>query len=421
MIWPFHFVGLSFFALLSWIAQSTQLSRHGQRDLAQLSTEQIVALANSVDPVKNIDTRNPDSHLSRFLLPRPVGSDNNTFVRQHITTVLRSLNWDVEEDSFTEYTPYGRHSFTNIIATKDPTALRRVIVSAHYDSKFFPTYPENQFVGATDSAASCAMMLDIAEALNPLLDDRKQRLLDGQEDDEDLADTTLQLVFFDGEEAFKEWTEIDSIYGARHLSEKWATTYIAPHTKRRLISHSMTELSGIEHLILLDLLGAPKPLIRSYFSDTAWLFDSLASAERRLHESGVLVGSERVADFQSFFLPRRGGEFSYGYIADDHIPFLRKGVNVLHVIPYSFPSVWHTLRDDASALDISTMRRWNLILRVFMSEYLNLQPNPGPLQTRQEHIIRFENELPSIYTEVVLGMRKADSAGRRTFNIEETK
>ncbi len=33
------------------------------------------------------------------------------------------------------------------------------------------------------------------------------------------------------------------------------------------------------------------------------------------------------------------------------------------------------LQDDASALDIPTMRRWNLILRVFMAEYLNLQPS----------------------------------------------
>lgn len=106
----------------------------------------------------------------------------------------------------------------------------------------------------------------------------------------------------------------------------------------------MTELDGIEHLILLDLLGAPNPSILSYFTDTAWLFDSLASAERRLYECGVLVGSEGATAFQSFFLPRRSNEFSHGYIADDHIPFLRKGVNVLHVIPYSFPSVWHTLR-----------------------------------------------------------------------------
>ena len=160
---PFLLVRFSVSALLLWITQSSQLSSLGQRDLTELSTEQITALANSVDPVKNIDTRNPDSHLSRLLIPRAgascvfdgrcvffdaqvgiVGSDNITFVRQHISSALRALNWHVEEDSFTDHTPYGQRSFTNIIATKDPTAVRRVTVSAHYDSKFFPTYPENQ-------------------------------------------------------------------------------------------------------------------------------------------------------------------------------------------------------------------------------------------------------------------------------------
>jgi hypothetical protein len=59
------------------------------------------------------------------------------------------------------------------------------------------------------------MMLDLAEALNPLLDDRAHRLEAGMEDDEDVSDTTLQLLFLDGEEAFVSWTNTDSIYGAR--------------------------------------------------------------------------------------------------------------------------------------------------------------------------------------------------------------
>lgn len=61
-------------------------------------------------------------------------------------------------------------------------------------------------------------MLDLAEMLNPLLDKRIERLKDDDgmgNEDEDLVDTTLQLVFFDGEEAFKDWTATDSIYGAR--------------------------------------------------------------------------------------------------------------------------------------------------------------------------------------------------------------
>lgn len=35
------------------------------------------------------------------------------------------------------------------------------------------------------------------------------------------SDVTLQMVFFDGEEAFQEWTSTDSLYGARHLAEVW--------------------------------------------------------------------------------------------------------------------------------------------------------------------------------------------------------
>ena len=71
-------------------------------------------------------------------------TDNNTQVRQYLVKTLKGLNWHVEEDAFEDDTPYGKKKFTNVIATKDPNASRRVILSAHFDSKFFPTYPENQ-------------------------------------------------------------------------------------------------------------------------------------------------------------------------------------------------------------------------------------------------------------------------------------
>jgi hypothetical protein len=74
----------------------------------------------------------------------PANTDNNTFVRNHLVTTLRNLNWHVEEDQFEDNTPYGRKTFTNVIATKDPNAPRRIIMSAHFDSKFFPTAPMDQ-------------------------------------------------------------------------------------------------------------------------------------------------------------------------------------------------------------------------------------------------------------------------------------
>ena len=63
----------------------------------------------------------------------------------------------------------------------------------------------------------CALMLDLAEVLDPLLNNYLKHLEEGLEDNEDVLETTLQLVFFDSEEAFTDWTATDSIYGARFV------------------------------------------------------------------------------------------------------------------------------------------------------------------------------------------------------------
>lgn len=34
----------------------------------------------------------------------------------------------------------------------------------------------------------------------------------------------LMLIFFDGEEAFLDWNEQDSLYGSRNLAVKWERT-----------------------------------------------------------------------------------------------------------------------------------------------------------------------------------------------------
>lgn len=132
----------------------------------------------------------------------------------------------------------------------------------------------------------------------------------------------------------------------RNLAQKWETTYIVPNTKRRLLPSSFdTEISTIEHLILLDLLGAPRPVIRSSFMSTAWLFDAMINAEKRLGDSGAFnYGDEKAAKWQSFFLQRTAQAHNYGGVEDDHVPFLRMGVDVLHVIANPFPRVWHTLK-----------------------------------------------------------------------------
>ena len=131
----------------------------------------------------------------------------------------------------------------------------------------------------------------------------------------------------------------------RHLAEKWSSSYINPDSKRGFLRDpSPTELSTIEHFILLDLLGASHPLIQSYFPETGWLFDELFAAETKLGKGGHLTGPALAVDkYYSFFRKRNGHETVYGYIGDDHTPFLSRGVSVLHVISSPFPRVWHKL------------------------------------------------------------------------------
>ena len=130
--------------LLIFPSRSLQASRLGEREFKSLSASALSFLVAHPDPIRNVDPSNPSSHLSKILIPRAPDTANNTQVRQYIVDTLRKLDWEVEEDAFEDTTPYGTKRFTNVIATKDPKASRRVILSAHFDSKFFPSYPENQ-------------------------------------------------------------------------------------------------------------------------------------------------------------------------------------------------------------------------------------------------------------------------------------
>lgn len=40
------------------------------------------------------------------------------------------------------------------------------------------------------------------------------------------------LIFFDGEEAFHNWSERDSLYGARNLAHKWSQSEYATREGR---------------------------------------------------------------------------------------------------------------------------------------------------------------------------------------------
>nr|XP_042701324.1 glutaminyl-peptide cyclotransferase-like protein isoform X1 [Chrysemys picta bellii] len=219
-----------------------------------LSSSQVKRLASLVDL-----QRLWGSFLRPMLIERYPGSPGNRKVRQFIVDSLATLaaGWRVELDAFEDRTPRGVVSFANVVATLDPAAGRRLVLACHYDSKYFPRDRQGRtFLGATDSAVPCAILLELATALDAELLKAKEQ---GSE-------VTLQLLFLDGEEAFGEWSERDSLYGARHLAEHMAKAQHQPGT---------SQLQAMSLFVLLDLLGARNPTIQNHFPLTASWFDRL--------------------------------------------------------------------------------------------------------------------------------------------------
>ncbi|XP_028321144.1 glutaminyl-peptide cyclotransferase-like a [Gouania willdenowi] len=314
------------------------------------SPAQIRRLAAQVD-----GTRLWETHLRPILIVRLPGTEGSLAVQQHITATLSSLSagWSLDLDSFQSPTPRGQVTFTNIIATLDPSAPRRLLLACHYDSKVLPPDPRTPgrvFLGASDSAVPCAMILELVTSLDNQLRSFKQQKLP----------VTLQLVFFDGEESFEEWTATDSLYGSRHLAERMAN---APHPAAS--SSHTTELQAVDLFVLLDLLGAADPMIANHFDNTARWFDRLIAAEKRLHRQGLLVShpSEQTYFRKDVYL---------GPVQDDHVPFLHRGVPVLHIITTPFPHFWHTLDDTEENMHRPTVENLTKIMAVFLSEYLGL-------------------------------------------------
>jgi len=90
----------------------------------------------------------------------------------------------------------------------------------------------------------------------------------------------------------------------------------------------------------------------------AYLARALKKAEL-LHENSLS---------KTFF----GDVASMGNIEDDHLPFLHRGVPILHLISFPFPNVWHTVQDDVAHLDRNTMEDLMTIFRAFTVSTLNL-------------------------------------------------
>lgn len=325
----------------------------------------------------DLDIHNAAGLLAPLLIPRVPDTPGSDAARAHFLAFFATHlpAWTVELHNTTATTPATgdrQIAFRNIILRRDPPGaspgdVSRLTLAAHYDTLYRP----EGFIGASDSAASCAMLMHVARSIDAALTARWE----GADDDGlGLADDKgVQILLLDGEEAWVSWTDDDSTYGSRALAADWEAR-VHPSS-----SAFRNEIETIGLFVLLDLLGAEAPRIPSYFEATHSAYQGLASIEERMRALGLLASTGR-------FLPeaeKPASQFRHGFISDDHVPFMRRGVDILHLIPTPFPWFWHKMEDDPEHLDGPTVQDWAKLITAFAAEWMDLEGHM-PSSSKQE-------------------------------------
>ena len=255
--------------------------------------------------------------------PRPSGSAEIKRLQAYILGELKALGCQVIEDDFTASTPLGQIPMKNILAHFAGKSGKAVAVTGHYDTKSMPgTY----FVGANDGGSSTGFLLEMAKVLAHA----------ARKDD-------VYLVWFDGEEAIAQWSEYDSLYGSRHMAERWA----ADGTVSRIKALINVDMIGDRDLTILEDMNSSPPL-----RELVW-----RTAER--------------LGYVAHFLKNNSA------IEDDHIPFLRRGVNALDLIDLDYGpgnSYWHTDRDTIDKLSAGSFQ---IVGRVLLETLKELEGDGG--------------------------------------------
>jgi glutaminyl-peptide cyclotransferase len=226
--------------------------------------------------------------------PRPIGSANHKKLEQYIYAHLKGDL--VQDDLFMADTPEGKFPVRNIIAKFPGTRDGIIVIAGHYDTN----YPlrDTGYVGANDGGSSTALLLELANQLRG-----KKR-----------EGYSVWLLWTDGEEAVKQWSATDSLYGTRHLAGVWQQD---------------GTLKQIKAFLLEDMIGDADLDIDRDQNSTAWLEDLVYQAATRL-------------GYQSHFFARTGA------FQDDHLPFVERGVPCADLIDlnYGYNNVFHHTPQD---------------------------------------------------------------------------
>jgi len=237
--------------------------------------------------------------------------------RDYIEAQLRHAGWQVTRQAFTDDTPRGKIHFVNLIARFGGEANQispSFLLCSHYDTKLFDTI---RFVGANDGGSSTGLLLELARVL-------------GQHPS--LA-RKVELAFFDGEEAFENFSATDGLYGSRYFA-------------RQLQGEGAKKFRGG---ILFDMVGDRSlDITLPPDSPSALAHDVFAAAE-----------ALKLRKYFSY-LDRD--------LIDDHAPLNAIGIPTIDIIDFDYPS-WHTAEDTMDKISAQSLQIVGSVALYYLAEF----------------------------------------------------
>ncbi|MDO9407553.1 M28 family metallopeptidase [Patulibacter sp.] len=223
--------------------------------------------------------------------PRPAGSETLARVRRELVRRLPRAR---------EEAVAGHPGLVNVVG-RIPGRAPAVVLAAHYDTQLRPA----GFVGANDSAAGTAVVLEAARALG-----RQSRPAGARE---------VRFVLFDGEElpvgGSEDEFERDGLRGSR--------AYAAAHR------------GEVGSLVLADYVANRGLRLPRELGSDPGLWRRVRAAASRVGVGSVFAGT------------------GVGII-DDHLPFLEAGVPAVDLIDWDYPQK-NTARDTLDRLSEGAM------------------------------------------------------------------
>jgi hypothetical protein len=259
------------------------------------------------------------AHVQRLvdLGPHPAGSEAIEKARDYIEEQLRHSGWQVTRQTFTGDTPRGKIHFVNLIArfaADANSASPSFLLCSHYDTKSFDTI---RFLGANDGGSSTGLLLELARVL-------------GQHPS---IARKVELVFFDGEEAYENFSATDGLYGSRYFA-------------RQLPSEAAKQFRGG---ILFDMIGDRSLGI-------TLPADSPAAMARE-----VFAAAEALKLRKYFsYLDRN--------LIDDHAPLNAIGIPTIDIIDFDYPW-WHTADDTMDKISAQSLQIVGSVALYYLAEF----------------------------------------------------